>query len=152
MPRRDVEFEDVFTLSLPEGWEAERDEEEGLNVVGPEGTGLLHLIPIPQPEGEVLDPAEELYAFLEDQGVELEEDEVEDVELAEEDAELSLCEYLAEADEEEDDERATFWMIAVATAPGLLIFGSYSCPAGEEEAERAAVREILASLRPHQRP
>lgn len=146
LPKREVEFEGAFSLSAPAEWEAEPDEEEGLNVASPDGPGLLHLLAIPQPPGEMLDPAEELYAFLEDQGIELEEDEVEDVELAG-GAELAVCEYLAEAEEEDDEESATFWMVAVATAPGTLVFASYSCPAGEEEAEREAVREILASLR-----
>jgi len=146
LPNREVEFEDAFTLSVPAQWEAERDEEEGVNLLSPDGPGLLHLLSIPQPAGEMLDPAEELYAFLEDQGIELEEDEVEDVELAG-GAELAVCEYLAEAEEEEDEERATYWMVAVATAPGSLVFASYSCPAGEEEAEREVVREVLASLR-----
>ena len=145
-PTRDVEFENAFSVTIPDGWEVERDEEEGINLASPDGPGLLHIVPIEQPPGEMLDPAEELYAFLEDQGIELEEDEVEDVELTG-DAELALCEYLAEADEEEDDERATYWMVAVATAPGKLVFGNYSCPAGEEEAERETVRAILASLR-----
>lgn len=145
-PKREVEFPGAFALDVPAAWEAEPDEEGGLDLASDDGPGLLHLVAIPQPPGEMLDPAEELYAFLEDQGIELEEDEVEDVALAE-GAELAVCEYLAEADEEEDDERATFWMVAVATAPGRLVFASYSCPAGEEEAERETVREILASLR-----
>lgn len=147
-PTRRVEFGDDFALLIPEGWEAEPDEEEGVDVASPDGVGLLHLVPIRQPPGEMLDPAEELYAFLEDLGIELEEDEVEDVALAD-GAEMALCEYLAETEEdaEEGEESATYWIVAVATAPGELVFASYSCPAGEEETEREAVRGILASLR-----
>jgi hypothetical protein len=136
----------TFEVSIPAGWEAEHDTEEGGLVVGaPDGVGLLHLVAFPQPPGEMPDPAEELYAFLEGQGIELEEDEVEDLEL-EGGAELSLCEYLSE-DEDEVEGEVTYWLVAVATAPGVLVFGSYSCPAGEEEAEREAIRKALASLR-----
>ncbi len=144
-PKRDLEFQGAFALSLPAAWEAEPDEEEGINLASPDGPGLLHLLSIPQPAGEMLDPAEELYAFLEDQGIELEEDEVEDVELPGS-AGMAVCEYLAEQ-EEDEEESATFWIVAVATAPGVLVFGSYSCPAGEAAAEREKVRDILASLR-----
>jgi len=154
-PTRRVEFGSAFSLRIPEGWEAEPDEEEGIDIAAPDGPGLLHLVPIPQPPGEMLDPAEELYAFLEDLGIELEEDEVEDVELAG-GAEMALCEYLAEAEDEDaeegDGESATYWIVAVATAPGDLVFASYSCPAGEEEAERETIRGILASLRPPASP
>lgn len=136
-----------FELRLPAGWRAERDEEAGgVEIAHPDGAGSLHLVGIPQPEDEFPDPAEELYGFLEEQGVELEEDEVDDVPL-EGDAELALCEYIAE--EEESEEGATFWLVGVATAPGALVFASYSCAAGEEEEERDTVREVLASLKLH---
>ncbi len=75
--------------------------------------------------------------------MELEEDEVEDVPL-EDGAEMAVCEYLSE-DEDEGD--SLFWMVGVATAPGALVFATYFCPAGEEEAERETVRAALASLR-----
>jgi hypothetical protein len=140
--RERVTIDPAFSLSLPAGWVAEPDEEEGVSVYSPDGTGLLHLVAFPHaPEAEA-DPAEELYAFLEEQGIEIEEDEVEDVALAD-DAALALCEYLAEEDEEEE---ATYWLVGVAMGPRTLVFVSYSCPAGEEEQERAAVREILRTL------
>lgn len=148
---RGVEFENAFALMLPDGWEAERDEEEGLNITAPDGPGLLHMVPITQPAGEMLDPAEELYAFLEDQGIELEEDEVEDLEL-DGAAELAVCEYITEAEVDEDEESATFWMVAVVTAPGTLVFCHYTCPAGEEQAERETIRAILATLRLREHP
>lgn len=115
-----------------------------MEIAHPDGAGSLHLVGIPQPEDEFPDPAEELYGFLEDQGVELEEDEVEDFPL-EGDAELALCEYITE--DEEGEEGATFWLVGVATAPGALVFASYSCAAGEEEEERDTVREALTSLK-----
>ena len=89
------------------------------------------------------DPAEELYSFLEERGVELEEDEVEDVPL-EGGAELALCEYVSE-DEEEGE--SLYWMVGVGTVPGILVFATYFCTAGQEDAEREAVRAALASLR-----
>ena len=35
----------------------------------------------------------------------------------------------------------------MATAPGVLAFATYFCTAGQEAAEREAVRAALASLR-----
>lgn len=138
-----VTIDPAFSLALPPGWTAEADEEEGVAVYAPEGVGLLHLVAFEHPPEEVLDPAEELYAFLEEQGIEIEEDEVDDLEL-ENGADLASCEYLAQEDE---DGETTYWMVGVATSPGNLVFVSYSCPDGEEEVERAQVREILKSLR-----
>lgn len=132
--------EGTFALDVPEGWEVEKDEEGGLLVSRPEGYGLLHLIPFARDPSEEIDPAEELYAFLEDQEIELEEDEVEDLELAAGGL-LALCEYGTE----EGDERV-YWMVGVAAAPGQLVFANYSCPAGEEEMERTVARDILTSL------
>ena len=140
--RERVTIDPAFSLALPEGWVAEPDEEEGVSVYAPEGAGLLHLVAFPATADEEQDPAEELYAFLEEQGIEIEEDEVEDVDLPA-GGELALCEYLSE--EEEEDE-TTYWLVGVAMIPATLVFVSYSCPSGEEEKERAAVRSILTSL------
>ena len=142
MTERDrVTIDPAFSVALPPGWLAEPDEEEGVSVYAPEGTGLLHLVSFEHDGAEPADPAEELYAFLEEQGVEIEEDEVEDLDLAG-GAELSYCEYLAE----EEDEESTYWLVGVATGPGTLVFVNYSCPAGEEEKERDAVHALLSSL------
>lgn len=133
-----------FDVLVPAGWTTEADPEMGgVEISHPDGAGVLHLLGVPQPDDEFVDPAEELYAFLEEQGVELEEDEVEDLEL-EGGAEMSVCEYLTDDEEEEGE---TFWMVGVATAPGALVFATYSCAAGEEEEERDMVRRVLASLR-----
>ncbi len=135
-----------FSVLLPPGWSAEAERDEGgVEMWGPEEHGTLHLIGLPQPADEFPDPAEELYAFLHEQGVELEEDEVEDVELGE-DAEMALCEYLAE-DEEAPEESPTLWMIGVATSLGGLVFATYSAAEAAAEGERDAVRQILRSLR-----
>jgi hypothetical protein len=146
---RTIEIEGGGRVDLPQGWDWEKDEEGGVNLMSESGPGLLHLVTFEQAEGEQADPADELYAFLEDQGIELEDDEVEDVELAGE-AHLAVCEYLTERDEpgdDDEDEPTTYWIVGVATAPGNLLFGSYSCPAGEQEPEREVVRTILASVR-----
>jgi hypothetical protein len=148
-----VTIDPAFDLDLPEGWSAVPDEEGGISVTGPQGIGLLHLIAFEQPGAEDLDPAEELYTFLEDQGIELEEDEIEDLELAG-GADLSLCEYVAEEEEEEEEEaeptaggETTYWMVGVATIPGNLVFSSYTCPAESMDRERTTIRDILATLR-----
>jgi hypothetical protein len=133
-----------FTLVLPSGWELEPDEDDGgVIVLRADGCGILHLMPFDREPGEESDPAEELYAFLEDQEIELQEDEVEDVDLGGT-GEAALCEYLAEEGEE-----LIHWLVCVATAPGQLLFGSYSCPAEEKgaEAELDLARGVLTSLR-----
>jgi hypothetical protein len=143
MNTRPVQYSDSdgrFSLTLPPGWEAERDGEGGLLLYASEGHGLLHLMPFHRESGEEVDPADELYAFLADQDIELEEDEVADVELASGGA-LAWCEY--EADEEDEE---VYWLVGVATAPGTLVFASYSCASGEETFEADTVRDILTSL------
>jgi hypothetical protein len=143
-PERTVDPEGRFDLAVPAGWTVEPEEEEGgVEVWREDGAGTLHLISFEAPDDSFPDPGEELYAFLENRGVELEEDEVEDLSL-EGDAELALCEYVAEDEEEEE---ATFCLVAVATAPGALVFATYLCPAGEEDSEREAVRALLSTLR-----
>lgn len=140
--RRYTDPEGRFDFVLPRGWAAEPDADEGgIEAWDDDGPGNLHLLGFAT--DEFSDPAEELYAFLEDRGVELEEDEVEDLEL-EGGGEMSLCEY---ASEDEDDGEALFWMVGVATAPGTLVFATYFCPAGQEERERDTVRGLLQSLR-----
>jgi len=135
-----------FSLVPPPGWSAAPDEDEGgMEVWREDGAGSLHLISFDA--DEFPDPAEELYAFLEEAGVEIEEDDVDDVEL--EEGELALCEYEAEEEESEDGDgpQTTFWMQGVATAPGVLVFVSYECPAGLQDPERELVRQSLATLR-----
>lgn len=127
-------------MTLPPGWEAERDGEGGLLLFASEGPGLLHLMPFEREPEEEVDPADELYAFLADQEIELEEDEVADVELPT-GGSLALCEY-----EEDEDDEEVYWMVGVATAPGHLVFASYSCASGEEEMEAETVRGILTTL------
>lgn len=134
-----------FSLVLPAGWQAEPDEDGGLEVWRDEGSGSLHLISFEQGD-EVFDPAEELYAFLEDRGVELEEDDVDDLQLPG-GADMALCEYVTEEDEEDDE--ALFWLVGVATTPGTLVFATFFCPAADADRERDAVRELLPRLTIH---
>ena len=131
-----------FTLVPPPGWQHAPDEDEGgLEVWREDGAGTLHLISFDAED--FADPAEELYAFLHERDVELEEDDVDDVAL-EDGSELALAEYEAE-DEDEGD--VTFWLVGVATAPAVLVFATYLCPAGEQEREAEAVRAALGTLR-----
>lgn len=132
-----------FELRLPQGWQAAVDEDgDGMEVWREEGAGTLHLISFEA--DEFPDPAEELYAFLQERGVELEDDEVEDLPLA--GAELALTEFMSE---DEDDGESLFWLVGVATAPGTLVFGTYFCPAGREREERDLVREALTTMKVH---
>jgi hypothetical protein len=130
-----------FELAVPGGWAVERDDEGGLLLSDPDGYGAVHLMPFAREPGEEIDAADELYAFLEDQGIEVEEDEVEDIELAG-GGFLALCEYQVEEGGE-----AVYWLVGVATAPGQLVFISYSCLTGEEDRESEIVRQAVAELR-----
>ena len=146
-PNRYHDRESGFSVLLPTGWTAEADPEEGGSVLfDPEGAGSLHLLGFPAPADEPLDPAEELFAFLEEDGIELEEEDVDDLPLTGS-AAMAVCEYIAEPEEGDADEESTFWLIGVATAPERLVFATYSCAAGEEAAEREQVLSTLASLR-----
>ncbi|HEU4561048.1 MAG TPA: hypothetical protein VFS20_24565 [Longimicrobium sp.] len=130
-----------FELRLPRGWQSAVDEDgDGLEVWREEGAGTLHLISFEA--DEFPDPAEELYAFLQERGVELEDDEVEDLPL--EGAELALTEFMSE---DEDDGESLFWLVGVATAPETLVFATYFCPAGREREERDLVREALTTMK-----
>ncbi len=130
-----------FELRLPQGWQAAVDEDgDGMEVWREDGAGTLHLISFET--DEFPDPAEELYAFLQERGVELEDDEVEDLPL--EGAEFALTEFMTE---DEDDGESLFCLVGVATAPGTLVFGTYFCPAGREREERDVVREALTTMK-----
>ena len=130
-----------FELRLPPGWQAAGDEDgDGVEVWREDGAGTLHLISFDT--DDFSDPAEELYAFLQERGVELEDDEVEDLPL--EGAELAVCEFLTE---DEDDGEKLFWLVGVATAPGVLVFATYFCPAGREAEERDIIRDTIGALK-----
>lgn len=135
--------ESGLEIHFPEGWAVEPNQEEGGVDASPPGeVGILHLMGFSYPEDDFPDPAEELYAFLEEEGVELEEDEVEDLALPGE-GEMALCEFISD----DEEEGPTYFMVGVATAPGALAFATYTCAAGEEEAEREQVRTVLSTLR-----
>ena len=136
-----------FELHLPDGWTSEQDGEGGVLIFREDGVGLLHLMPFDREPDEEPDPGEELYAFLAEQEIEIEEDEVEDVDL-DGTGSLAMSEYLAE----EPDE-VVYWLVGVATAPGRLIFASYSCTSSERDLERQTVTDLLSSVRfTHDRP
>lgn len=137
---RYADEEGNFLVTTTDGWKSEKDPEGGLLLHPPEGNGLLHLIPFSRDPEEEIDPGEELYAFLADQEIELEEQEVEDIALAD-GSTLALCEYATE-----DEEERVHWIIGVAATPGQLVFANYSSSAGADEADGEAVRGILSSL------
>lgn len=134
-----------YSLSLPEGWRASPDPEgDGEELFHPDGAGIVHLVPLTAGSGGE-DPADELYAFLAEQGIELEEDEVEDLEL--EGGLLSYCEFGTEEELEDGGEtEAVRWLIGIAAGPRGLLLITYSAPEGEDE-EIAALRAMLATLR-----
>ena len=135
-----------FSVLVPPGWTAEADPQEGgSELFDPDGAGSLHLLGFPAPADEPLDPAEELFAFLDEEGIELDEEDVDDLPL-EAPAAMAVCEYITEPENGGTDEENTFWLVGVATAPERLVFAIYSCPAGEEAEEREKVHSVFASL------
>jgi hypothetical protein len=139
-----VDRENGFQLRLPAGWVAEPDPEQGgLDLWHPDGAGELHLFAFPPAAGEQPDPGEELYAFLQENGIELEEDEIEDFDLAEGGL-LAFCQYLSEDEEEEE---TAFWLVGVAALPTGTVFTHYTCAAEDAEQELDQVYAILRSLR-----
>jgi hypothetical protein len=142
--RWQVDEQGRFAVRLPPEWVAEPDAEEGgIDVWHADGAGELHLVGFPPAGDEAPDPGEELYAFLQENDIELQEDEIEDVELDEGGA-LALCHYLSE----DEDGEEWFWLVGVATLPSGAVFAHYACAAGEEdEAEVDTVHAILRSLR-----
>jgi hypothetical protein len=134
----------TFSVQLPDGWLTEPDAEQGgVELWHPDGAGELSLLAFPLAPGEPPDPGEELYAFLDEHEIELEEDDIEDLELSD-GGELALCEYLTE---DEDSGEAVYWLVGVGALPGALVFANYTCAAGEEEIEREVVHSILRTLR-----
>jgi hypothetical protein len=138
--------EGLFELELPLGWSAEPDPEEGgFELTGEDGPGVLHLMAFEQPETLGTDPAEELYSFLAEEGIEIEEEDVEDLDLPDGWG-MAVCEFVSEPEEAGEDE-SLFFTIGVGTAPGILLFATYTCPDGEEEQERDELRGLLGSIR-----
>lgn len=136
-----------FDIVVAPGWVTETDAAEGaLILFRPESEGNLELLSFPFTPEEGTDPADELFAFLDEEDVLLLEDEVEDFEL-EGGAGLALCEYVSEEEAEGDGAEQLFWLVAVATGQHGLVFASYSSPAGTEQADRADVVQMLRSLR-----
>jgi hypothetical protein len=134
----------TFQIRVPPGWQAEWDAEEGtVELWNPEGAGDLSLLGFAAGAAPPPVPAEELYVFLDEHDIELQEDEVEDMELSE-GGELAYCEYVSE---DEQSGEATFALVGVGSVPGALVFADYTCAAGEEGAELEQVHAILGSLR-----
>ncbi len=139
--------EGLFELTMPDGWESEPDEEAGGVVLAHEqGVGLLHVLAFERDSLDLCDPADELYSFLEDMGIELEEDEVEDLNVMAP-TETALSAYVSEDEDEDGDPEPTYWLHAVACMEGKLVFATYTCPAEAHEQEGEEVRAILRSIR-----
>ena len=131
-----------FRLELPEGWEADGDEDP-VSVYQPEGPGALQVsaqAPRPLPPGGKIDAYLLLRAFLKQTGVEF--DDLDARRYSERGYDWASCEY--EADD--PDGGGLLWRAWMATNHDLVVFLSYCCREEDRDRERAAVDAIIASL------
>lgn len=147
MAERALDPSGRFDIVVAPGWVTETDPDEGgLILFRPESEGNLELLSFPFTPEEDTDPADELFAFLDEEDILLLEDEVEDFALAGGTG-LALCEYVSEEQQEDEGAEQLFWLVAVATGQHSLVFATYSCPAGLEDGDRGDVAQMLRSLR-----
>jgi hypothetical protein len=132
-----------FTVTLPEGWEAD-ESEDPVTFYHADGVGALQATvqaPRPLKPGSKVDVFLMLRAFLQQTGVDI--DSIEARRYSDRGLDWATCEYAGESPEEED----LVWRVWMATNHDLVAFFTYACREEEKELERAAVDGILASLR-----
>ncbi len=131
-----------FRLALPEGWEAEGDEEP-LTFHHPDGPGALQVTaqaPRPLKPGERIDVFLMLRAFLRGIGVDIDETRAE--RSSGRGLERASCEYVGD----DPEGGRAFWRVWMVTNHDILVFLTYACPEEDREAEREAVDGIVAAL------
>ena len=131
-----------YRLTLPDGWEADEEEEGVAAIYEPEGAGALQVsaqTPRPLPPGGKIDVFLMLRAFLKQTGV----DFVEEAAVRRTERGLDWASYEHTGDSGEGELLFRSWMI---TNHDLLIFMTYACREEDKDVERATVDAIVSSL------
>ena len=131
-----------YRLNLPDGWEADEEEEGVVGIYKPEGAGALQVsaqTPRPLPPGGKIDVFLMLRAFLKQTGVDFVEEAA--VRRTERGLDWASYEYIGDSGEGQLLIRS--WM---ATNHDLLVFMTYACREEDKEVERATVDGIISSL------
>jgi hypothetical protein len=132
-----------FTLTLPEGWEAD-ESEDPITFFHPDGAGALQATvqaPRPLKPGEKVDVYLMLRAFLRQTGEDIEA--VEARRYSHGGLEWAACEYAADS----EDGETLLWRVWMATNHDVVAFFTYACPEDDRDQERTAVDGILSGLR-----
>ena len=131
-----------YRLTLPDGWEADEEEEGVAAIYEPEGAGALQVsaqTPRPLPPGGKIDVFLMLRAFLKQTGV----DFVEEAATRRTDRGLDWASYEYTGDSGEGELLFRSWMV---TNHDILVFLTYACRTEDGDAQRAAIDGIVASL------
>ena len=131
-----------YRLTLPDGWEADEEEEGVVAIYAQDGAGALQVsaqTPRPLPPGGKIDVFLMLRAFLKQTGVEF----VEEAGTRRTEKGIDWASYEHTDDSGEEELLYRSWM---ATNHDILVFMTYACPTENGDAERAAVDGIVASL------
>jgi hypothetical protein len=131
-----------YRLDVPEGWEVDADETP-VAIYRPDGAGALQVTadaPRPLPPGGKIDVFLMLRAFLRQTGVDF--DEVLATRTAGGGLERAAYEYTADSPED----GPVLWRSWMVTNHDVVVFLTYACREEDQEAERAQVDAIVASL------
>lgn len=131
-----------YRLTLPDGWEADEEEEGVAAIYAPEGAGALQVsaqTPRPLPPGGRIDVFLMLRAFLKQTGVEF----IEEGATRRTERGLDWASYEHTGDSGDGELLFRSWMV---TNHDVLVFLTYACPVDVGDAERAAIDAIVASL------
>jgi hypothetical protein len=131
-----------YRLTLPDGWEADEEDEGVAAIYEPEGAGALQVsaqTPRPLPPGGKIDVFLMLRAFLKQTGV----DFIEEAGTRRTEKGLDWATYEHTADSGEGDLLYRSWM---ATNHDILVFLTYACRVEDGNAQRPVVDAIVGSL------
>jgi len=131
-----------YRLTLPEGWEADEDENP-VALYHPDGAGALQVTaetPRPLPPGGKIDVFLMLRAFLKQTGVDFDES------LARRSTERGLDRAFYEYTAESPEEGKVVWRSWMVTNHDIVVFLTYACREEDEDRERELVDKIVASL------
>jgi len=131
-----------YRLEIPEGWEIDEDESP-VAIYHPEGAGALQVTaetPRPLPPGGKIDVFLMLRAFLKQTGVDFDET------LARRSTERGLDRAFYEYDADSPEDGRIVWRSWMVTNHDIVVFLTYACREEDQEADRAAIDGIVASL------